>query len=70
MKVMINGRELTERVQHLEQQERNFMDLIGTAAVFCAGALLALCLPGIFDAITDLFTSVGPHILDAYHSIR
>ncbi|MFC5528453.1 hypothetical protein [Cohnella yongneupensis] len=70
MKVMINGRELQERMESLGQREQSYFEVIKTAAIFIAGALLIICLPGVVDAIADVLDRFGPHIVHAYRAIR
>ncbi|WEK53300.1 MAG: hypothetical protein P0Y55_11950 [Candidatus Cohnella colombiensis] len=69
MKVTINGRDMTERMFDLEQRENQYFELIKTAAIFVAGALLIVCLPSMFHTIADVFTGFGKDIITAYQSI-
>ena len=70
MRVTLNGRDMTERVEKLEQREQQYFEIIKTSVVYIIGAVLVFCLPGIIYAVTGLDLGIGKSVVDAYQSLR
>lgn len=71
MKVTVNGRDLKERVEALAEQEQRYFEVIKTAGVVIAGAIVFVCLSFVLHYATGGLVNFGPNsVVNAFKSLR
>jgi hypothetical protein len=73
MRVLINGKDLTERVEELEQREQHYfeiIDLAKKAIIIIIGAFIILHIPDLLDIPTYVLHHIRPNVVDGFAQIR
>ncbi|MGG1638252.1 hypothetical protein [Paenibacillus sp. NRS-1760] len=71
MRVIVNGRDLTERTESLGEKEKHYFEVIKSAVYCIVGAIAIICLPGVFHFIASLPIDFGADsVINSFKILR
>lgn len=71
MKITINGKNIQERIEALEQQELRYYEEIKSTGIVVVGYLVFVCIAGILHFVAGIPLDFGAdHIINAFKMVR